>query len=1144
MSIMDAYISRIKNNQINMFHNSYNLTLLSAVDTIYGIAKQCRTLGYDPSVIPETEFAIDMSERIEKLLKTPIAERLRELLSQARIEQVALTIAEEIALGKFGYSNTEQLLDLATRAGLAVVTEGVTAVPLQGISSVKIKSNDDGSKYAAVSFAGPIRATGGTEAAFCVVIADRVRKALGLENYRANAFGEDEVGRMLEELRIYEREVGNFQFRVSDDDIKTVILHIPVEIDGVDTNPVEVTMHKGMKRINSDRVRGGALKVLNDEIVGKAQKLSRLLEDLSIDEWSWLSQLQGGKLQDNEENKSDLYFDSVIVGKPVLSKPGQQGGFRLRYGRSFNTGISAVGISPITAELLDFPIVVGTQVKMSIPGKAGTIAFVDTIDGPTVRLKNGSVIRVDDSHHVKSIKDKVESILFMGDILIGFGDFLKNNTKLPQSGYVEEFWARECETMLKTFNADLNLKEISTDRIKAILTDPLRIIPTFEEAVLLARELKIGLHPAHTFYWDLATPSEILTLRQFLKIHEGRLTTNENLSEIKTILEKIGMPHTIDSETITIEAGISKNIITVLALDTNMQIPSEWKDVCELLSLLAGFPIRRKSSAFIGIRVGRPEKATLRKMKPPAHTLFPVGIAGGPSRDLFIASKDETITIELANLTCEKCGSNSLSARCAICEANTVIQLKCPNCNKILGTEVCPACRIRGNPYSHTEYPIKRVLAKTFSRAHYRPEPPLRGVQTLTSSIRLPEPLEKGVLRNKYDLSVYKDGTIRFNATNAPLTHATAAMINVNIETLRKFGYERDVEGEPLTSEDQLFELFIQDIVIPNEAASCLFNVANFIDDSLLYIYKQKSFYELRSKEDLAGHLVIGLAPHTSAGIIGRIIGFTNSQVCFAHPFWHSAKRRDCDGDADSLILLLDVLLNFSKDYLPAQIGGLMDAPLMIQPTIIPYEIQQQACNLDVMQKYPLEFYEATKSEPHPSQITSIELVRNRLKDPEQFCNFYFTHSTSNIVAGHPRSSYSNAGSMAEKLQNQINLAKKITAVNPDEVVTSILKTHLLPDIIGNLRAYTSQSFRCKSCNSEYRRLPVKGECLDCGGELRSTVTRGTVEKYLKLATKLCSEFKVDEYTRNRLEVLSNELSMLFKSEGKPIQSDLRTFLE
>ena len=57
----------------------------------------------------------------------------------------------------------------------------------------------------------------------------------------------------------------------------------------------------------------------------------------------------------------------------------------------------------------------------------------------------------------------------------------------------------------------------------------------------------------------------------------------------------------------------------------------------------------------------------------------------------------------------------------------------------------------------------------------------------------------------------------------------------------------------------------------------------------------------------------MGLAPHTSVGIVGRIIGYTETHVCFGTPNWHSAKRRDADGDADSIMLLMDSLLEFFK---------------------------------------------------------------------------------------------------------------------------------------------------------------------------------------------------------------------------------------
>ena len=44
--------------------------------------------------------------------------------------------------------------------------------------------------------------------------------------------------------------------------------------------------------------------------------------------------------------------------------------------------------------LLNYAIVVGTQIKMDMPGKASTIALVDTIEPPIVRLDDGKVIQV------------------------------------------------------------------------------------------------------------------------------------------------------------------------------------------------------------------------------------------------------------------------------------------------------------------------------------------------------------------------------------------------------------------------------------------------------------------------------------------------------------------------------------------------------------------------------------------------------------------------------------------------------------------------------------------------------------------------------------------------------------------------------
>jgi len=43
-------------------------------------------------------------------------------------------------------------------------------------------------------------------------------------------------------------------------------------------------------------------------------------------------------------------------------------------------------------------------------------------------------------------------------------------------------------------------------------------------------------------------------------------------------------------------------------------------------------------------------------------------------------------------------------------------------------------------------------------------------------------------------------------------------------------------------------------------------------------------YYNITKPEELVGHLVIGLAPHTSAGVLPGIVGFTRANVGYAHP--------------------------------------------------------------------------------------------------------------------------------------------------------------------------------------------------------------------------------------------------------------------
>jgi len=1119
----------------------YYADVLGQYESAYNLAEEAKSRGLDPNEIVESKTVFDLADRVNEMLGLSqfegLAERLRHLLHNTTKEKATLTIAEEIALGKFGTMSTDQALQYAVRAGLAVITDGVTVAPIQGISTVTIKKNDDNSEYASISYAGPMRSAGGTEAAFSVLIADVVAKKLGLAPYRAR---EEEIGRYIEEVRVYEREVGTFQYRVSDSDFRTALSNLPVEIDGVETDPYEVVVHRNLKRVSTDRVRGGALRVLNDGVIGRAHKLSKILKELDLAGWDWLPQLKGGKQQSTgDTEKIGAHFEEIISGRPVISSPNTQGGLRIRYGRAMNTGLSTVGIHPTIPALLDNCVVVGTQVKVDIPGKAATIAFVDSIEGPTIKLKDGSVRRISSLKDAEIYHDSLEVILDMGDALVSYGDFLENNKALGPSPYVTEWWVDDLKTALA--------KREPTDAERGALSGS---VPTGAEALEISRRLSIPLHPAFTPRFDRLTPAQLLALREEVTVDGRELEFDLSSRETGELLDKLLVPYTHHTETARVSgdwAVVLQALMSPEAKPDLAEAPTWGADkTLALVKLISGIEVRRQTTGTIGMRVGRPEKAMLRHMKPPVHVLFPVGAAGGSTRDLLAAAKQGSMRVDLVNIMCPSCGKRKLSSRCEECGEATIRFLSCPRCSAILNADEgrsCPKCRVEGVTHSNHNLDIRSTVDAVVRKVPQVAKGPIKGVRGLSSGSKYAEPIEKGALRSKHGIYVYKDGTARIDVTNAPLTHFRPGNVMTTVEALRHLGYRVDKDGQPLTSPEQLVALKPQDVVIPEETARDLVRIAEFVDDELETVYGLPRYYNVKTIDDLRGKVVVGLAPHTSVGVAGRVVGFSNAQVCFANPYWHSAKRRDCDGDGDSVLLLLDIFLNFSVEYIPTQIGGLMDTPLLIQPIILPAEVDDQAHNFDTAWEYPESFYLATDAAPNASKVAgSIETVRDRINHENQFYNFGFTHTTSSITIRSPRSAYSTLETLADKIAKQVEVAEKIQAVSAKQVVESIIKTHLIRDIMGNMKKYSTQSFKCRACNRTLRRPTVSAHCEICGGELKETLTRGSVEKYLGIARRLANQYDVDQYIKERLDLLVREMDQLFPARERSTQSELTDF--
>ena len=1126
------------NGQMSEGYKQYVESLEARLGQLYAISNEAREKGLDPSLKTECIIAKDLADLVEGLVGPEgVATSIRDLSSKLPREELAFKVTEEIIYGRFGHLEAEAAAEQAIRTALAIFTEGLTAAPIQGVAKVCIKTNTDHTHYLAIYFAGPIRSAGGTDQALTLVVGDFIRKQLGLDRYKPT---EEEISRFIEELRVYERSVAGFQYHIPDDELRKALQWIPVEVTGTESDPIEVSSYRNLPRIETNRVRGGALRVVNDGIVGRAQKVLNIIGKLGFQGWDWLTELHV-----KSEKKSAGFMDDVIAGRPVFAFPSRRGGFRLRYGRSRNTGLTAVGINPTTMLVLQGFLAAGTQLRMELPGKGGIAIPVDALEGPVVRVKDGSVCRVS-NENFGEIKDKIEKILFLGDILISVGDFLYSGKLLEPSGYVEEWWAEDVnKSIAEKYGGNLEdaskVAKISLDKLKLFIDSPFIYKPNFAEAMTLASTLKLPLHPAFTFFWsNLTSVDDITLLRKWLlnsevQTEDGfvRRITGEIDPSVKHSLELICLPHRITAGKIAIANEDAQALAFCLGYASPC-LPdlSSAKSVLQAIRTLSGIEIRDKAPTFVGARMGRPEKAKRREMKPLVHVLFPVGLQGGSQRDLVDAAKRAPAFVEVVRRKCPNCKTFTFRIKCPICGAETVFEKSCPRCGKILKEKECPVCRVPAKQFQRQVVNFKESLESTCGCLGVSMPKILKGVKGLSNETKTPEMLEKGILRAKHGLSVYKDGTIRFDATNAPLTHFKPGEIGVSVEKLRQMGYNCDISGVSLTDENQICELKIQDVIIPAAGAEYFLEIASFTDELLTKVYGLSPYYNVKREEDLVGHIIVGLAPHTCVGILGRIVGFTSLSVCYAHPVWHSAKRRDCDGDEDTLMLAVDTLLNFSREYLPAQIGGIMDAPLLLIPVVKTKDVQRQAHDFDVARAYPIEFYEKTWEGVEAKQAGSlVDLIGHRLGTEAQFEGFNFTTPVSNINMGNARSAYKQFKTMVEKLDSQLELADKIEAVEARKVALKVLTKHFMRDIAGNLRAFSTQSFRCKACNRHFRRLPLRGKCPSCGGQLTLTVYRGGIEKYLEAAQSLVDRYELPKYYTQRISLIKEEIKALFDSK-------------
>ena len=1698
------------------------------LDEAFDRAERAKRRGHDPEPEVEIPVAKDMADRVENILGIDgVAERVRELDGEMSREEAALELVTDFVEGTVGdYDGRAGKIEGAVRTAVALLTEGVVAAPIEGIDRVEIVENDDGTEFVNVYYAGPIRSAGGTAQALSVLVADYARSLLGIDEYHARS---DEIERYAEEVSLYDRETG-LQYSPKDAETTFIAEHMPIMLDGEATGDEEVSGFRDLERVDTNSARGGMCLVLAEGIALKAPKIQRYTRGLAEVAWPWLQDLIDGTIRKQSDgadadadddntaageddggdpadadasappptgprrpDPSEKYLRDLIAGRPVFGHPSASGGFRLRYGRARNHGFATAGVHPATMHLVDDFLATGTQIKTERPGKAAGVVPVDSIEGPTVRLANGDVRRIDDPEEALTVRNGVEEIIDLGEYLVNAGEFVENNHPLAPASYVVEWWVQD-------FAA-------AGGPVQALADDPAVDLddPTPAEAHEWATAYDCPLHPEYTYLWHDVSVEQFVGLAD--AVAEGRVVPAEadggvrgagsrndagagggradapddalelpNAGSVARTLERLLVEHTQREAAIRIPEWrpLVRSLGFTVAADgarlerawTASSLPPEAREwdggdsALKAANEVAPYDLRERAPTRIGNRMGRPEKSESRDLSPAVHTLFPIGEAGGSQRDIGKAARardDEgrrgVVDVLAGDRACPDCGAHTYRTTCPDCDAHTEPHYECDECGQVIapdesGRVHCDRCDRAVESPGWFPIDVGEAYRDALEAVGERESAYdiMKGVKGLTSADKTPEPMAKGVLRATNGVTAFKDGTVRYDMTDLPVTSVRPAELDVTAADFRELGYETDVDGEPLRFDDQLVELKVQDVVLSDGAAEHMLKTADFVDDLLTEFYDLPAFYEVDDREDLVGELVFGMAPHTSAAVVGRVVGFTSAAVGYAHPYFHAAKRRNCfhpetkvwfqnetgewrhdpietlveerldpetaeeddfgtlvqelgggvmvpsitddgedvlrpveavskhvapehmvqiqtrsgreitltpnhemhvfdgsgivpkraaelspddhavtpahlaelspaeenpqfdlldaflslesipndrlvvrglkkeelyalfestladewdgqffplqstaehlgltkkrlsnylyresipmsilteffdgpdellefvpddtqlglthdrtaidrrvdvdrdlavllgyytaegfareqetdkgtihqtticgteqesrdffaetladafgaepyyendakvtvsgrllrtffdqilnagivaqnkripqcmfnapdeiveaylsgyfsgdgtvdanalaasattvsrelkedllallkrlgitaratridpvqlhkkfpdyyapddesmsaesyvvsvsssdakrfaervgfhlsrknqalrkqvdevrpsarrvfdggdgeylietiesvehvpadvdntycvtvegthslvandlsqkqcDGDEDCVMLLMDGLLNFSKQYLPDQRGGRMDAPLVMSSRIDPSEIDDEAHNMDVVRQYPREFYESTREMADPDAVEElITLAAESVGTDEEYRGFDHTHDTADIALGPDLSAYKTLDSMKDKMDAQLELARKLRAVNETDVAERIIEYHFLPDLIGNLRAFSRQETRCLDCGEKYRRMPLTGDCRECGGRVNLTVHRGSVNKYMDIATRVAEEFGCREYTKQRLEVLQRSLESVFENDkNKP----------
>ena len=807
------------------------------VESVYGMANMARTKGYDPLDYVEIPIALSMAEKVVGLISTVypqmmgsgITERILDLEKQyGKLDPtVIFKIADEISDQKFcKFDSILQAMDAGIRVGLCYATLGVVSSPIEGYTGLEIQKTRTGKDYIVANFSGPIRSAGTTASCMVLFLIDYLREKFGYAKYDPT---EEEIKRTWAELSDFHERITNLQYMPTEEETLFIAKNMPFQVGGDPSEKLEVSNYKNLKRVNTNFLRSGFCLVLAEGLAQKASKGWRLYNmarknGIQGSGFDWLEEYmtihEKRTLGKSKEGEAATYIKDLVAGRPVYGHPSKSGSFRFRYGRGRNSGFSAASIHPATMGITDDFIAIGTQLKIEKPTKGTAITSNDQIEGPIVKLKDGSVRQLKTLEESRKIYSEVEEIIYLGDILFPFSDLANRNAQLIKPGYVEEWWYLELKELNEEFGKKINPFEVSLG-----------------EAIEISKKTGISLHPKYIYYWTEISKEEFGGLLNLLKesIFDEGLSfswTKKDKEKFyfgKRALELLGVPHDVVNERVVLDNISSKALFENLGislenkekmiekLKQNLLIEEE--NILDIINKNNSLKIRNKAGEFIGARMGRPEKAKLRSIPGSPNSLFVVGKAGGRMKTMQSAYEVGSIKGNFPLYYCDQCKNETLFRNCEVCENKTRKRYFFRDIKEKGDEEKVPYSEVKGIPYNYREINFKYYFDKAREKLKFlKTDLPdvIKGIESTSSGENINERIEKGIIRAKHGLQVFRDGTVRMDGTELPLISFKPKEIGASVEKLKELGYTKDVYGNELSNEEQILEIKPHDVLIPS----------------------------------------------------------------------------------------------------------------------------------------------------------------------------------------------------------------------------------------------------------------------------------------------------------------------------------------